>query len=121
MPRVRITPHLVNAAFERLTGYRAEEVLWKNCRVLTAEPSDSPERVRLRKTRFGAGIILPQTAQDGEQFWNDLTLFPVYDASGNVRNLVATQTDATERVKHLRPATRRSRWSMHRACPRMHF
>jgi len=92
----------VNAAFERLTGYRAEEVLGKNCRVLMAEPPDSPERVRLRKTAQAleqGSFLLRNRRKDGELFWNDLTLFPVYDAGGNVRNLVATQTDATERVE----------------------
>lgn len=91
----------VNQAFETLTGYGAEEVLGQNCRFLTAEPNDSPERQRLRrviKNRETGRFLLRNRKKSGEYFWNDLTLFPVYGPDGEVSQIVATQTDATDRV-----------------------
>ncbi|MEM9348923.1 MAG: PAS domain S-box protein [Pseudomonadota bacterium] len=92
----------VNEAFERISGYSAEEALGENCRFLSAEPKDSPERVRLReavRTKSGGKFLLRNRRKSGEAFWNELTLSPVLDASGEVKNLVATQADVTERVE----------------------
>lgn len=97
----------VNKAFEDLTGYRADDVLGRNCRVLSAEAKDSPERARLRaavKDRRGGRFLLQNKRADGTLFWNELTLFPVRRADGEVTQLVATQTDASERVRAERDA-----------------
>ena len=92
----------VNPAFEALSGYSAEDVIGLNCRFLSAEPEDAPERVRLRETVASGGtgrFLLRNRRKSGELFWNDLTLFPVHDANGALRNLVATQNDVTERIE----------------------
>ena len=92
----------VNAAFERLSGYSAAEVLGQNCRFLSAEPKNAAERVRLRaavKNASQGTFLLRNRRKSGAEFWNELTLFPVRDSTGTVRNLVATQSDVTERVE----------------------
>ncbi|MEM6896333.1 MAG: PAS domain S-box protein, partial [Pseudomonadota bacterium] len=92
----------VNEAFERISGYSAAEALGENCRFLSAEPAESPERTRLRdavKTQSGGRFLLKNRRKSGDLFWNELTLTPVYDAAGKVKNLVATQADVTERVE----------------------
>lgn len=92
----------VNAAFERLSGYTSAEAIGQNCRFLTAEPPDAPERMRLSKAvaeKAGGTFLLRNRRKSGEVFWNELTLYPVRGERGNVRNLVATQTDVTERVE----------------------
>ncbi len=94
----------VNQAFETLSGYSASEVLGKNCRFLSAEAPQSPERSRLRaavKDRTAGTFLIRNKRKNGEEFWNDLALFPVYDHDGNLAQLVATQTDATERVESI--------------------
>lgn len=91
----------VNAAFEQLSGYKAEDALGQNCRFLTAEAPDAPERTRLREAvnrRAGGTFLLRNRRRTGELFWNELTLFPVYDSDGDVCHLVATQSDVSERV-----------------------
>ncbi|RED18075.1 PAS domain-containing hybrid sensor histidine kinase/response regulator [Pontivivens insulae] len=92
----------VNPAFEELSGYSAAEVLGRNCRFLTAEPENSPERRRLSATvaQNGRGrFLLRNKRKSGEGFWNELTLFPVLNEQDEVTHLVATQTDATVRVQ----------------------
>ncbi|MEM9268885.1 MAG: ATP-binding protein, partial [Pseudomonadota bacterium] len=61
----------------------------------------SPERQRLRETIRNRGqgtFLLRNRRKSGELFWNELTVFPVYGPLGDVRHMVATQTDATARV-----------------------
>ncbi|MEM7295052.1 MAG: PAS domain S-box protein [Pseudomonadota bacterium] len=89
----------VNRAFETISGYSASEVVGENCRVLTAEAEEAPERVRLRsavRSKTGGKFLLRNRRKSGELFWNELTLSPVQDAKGRVTNLVATQADVTE-------------------------
>jgi len=91
----------VNDAFERISGFERDDVLGRNCRFLTAEPPDSPERVRLRETvaKNSAGrFLLRNQRKDGTLFWNELTLFPVLGGDGAPRYLVASQNDVSERV-----------------------
>lgn len=92
----------VNRAFEEISGYRADEVLGSNCRFVSAEDPNSPERTRLRatvKARTGGYFLLKNRRKNGELFWNELTLFPVKNKAGETLHLVATQNDATERVE----------------------
>ncbi|MGF1447005.1 MAG: PAS domain S-box protein [Pikeienuella sp.] len=90
----------VNPAFERLTGYPAAEVIGANCRLLSDEAPDSPERMRLRETvseRRHGRFELRNRRRDGSLFWNQLSLYPVRAGDGATEYLVATQVDVTDR------------------------
>ncbi|SDW16812.1 PAS domain S-box-containing protein [Albimonas donghaensis] len=92
----------VNRAFETLTGWSRAEALGRDCRFLSAEPPDSPERARLRQAmQDGATgrFVLRNRARDGRAFWNELSLHPILDADGRIDKIVATQVDVTERMK----------------------
>ena len=91
----------VNRAFEQLSGYSAAEVRGQNCRFLSDEPPESEERMRLRQAVQSCEpgtFLVRNKRKSGELFWNELTLYPVYAPTGEPINLVATQSDVTERV-----------------------
>ena len=91
----------VNGAFETLTGYTREDVMGENCRMLTAESPDSPVRSALREAiaegRTGS-FVLRNRRKDGEEFWNELQIFPLADETGTETHIIATQSDVTARV-----------------------
>ncbi|MEM1076708.1 MAG: PAS domain-containing protein [Pseudomonadota bacterium] len=92
----------VNEAFEKISGYPAEEVLGINCRFLSAEDPSSEERSRLReavKENAPGQFLLRNRRKDGTLFWNELTLFPVENDAGDTVSLVATQNDVSQRVE----------------------
>ena len=93
----------VNPAFERITGYRSEEVLNRNCRFLQGPDTDQPERRAVRDA-IARGediqVVLRNYRKDGTLFWNELSLSPVRDANGRITHFVGLQNDITERKQH---------------------
>ncbi|MFB6211223.1 MAG: PAS domain-containing protein [Halobacteriales archaeon] len=90
----------VNQQFERLTGYDRSEVTGRNCRFLQGEETDSETRAELRKAidaDRSISVDIRNYRKDGQKFWNDLDIAPVYDEDGNVTNYVGFQTDITDR------------------------
>src|SRR3712207_6806736 len=90
----------VNPAFEKISGYRADEVMGRNCRFLQGEERDQPAleelRTALREEREGR-VVLRNYRKDGEPFWNELYISPVHDDEGRLTNFVGVQNDITER------------------------
>jgi PAS domain S-box-containing protein len=90
----------VNPAFERLTGYKTEEVVGRNCRFLQGKDTDQPALNELREAiQAGRGckVILSNYRKNGTLFWNELSISPIYDADGNLTHFVGIQSDITER------------------------
>lgn len=92
----------VNAAFERITGYSAGEVLGRNCRFLHGDDVTQAglEEIRsaLREQRAGKAI-LRNFRKSGALFWNELTIAPVRDAKGEVTHYIGVNNDITERKR----------------------
>ena len=90
----------VNSAFERMTGYPAEEALGKNCRFLRDLGEEQPGldglRAAVEEGREWTGV-LRNYKKDGTPFWNELSLAPVRDAQGKVTNYIGVLNDVTER------------------------
>ena len=90
----------VNPAFERTTGYAAEEAMGRNCRFLQGEDRDQPALEELRAAVRGGRhctVVLRNYRKDGALFWNELSIYPVRDEDGRVMNFVGVQNDVTER------------------------
>jgi PAS domain S-box-containing protein len=92
----------VNPAFERTTGYTAEEVLGRNCRFLQNEDRDQPAVGELRAAVHEGrhcSVVLRNYRKDGTLFWNELSIYPVRDEERRVTNFVGVQNDITERIR----------------------
>jgi PAS domain S-box-containing protein len=92
----------VNPAFERISGYSAEEVLGRNCRFLhtddRAQPGLEEIRAALHERRAGSAL-LRNYRKSGELFWNHLTVAPVRNAAGDVTHFIGVSNDVTERKR----------------------
>jgi PAS domain S-box-containing protein len=103
-PRAEGVPLVyVNPAFERTTGYRAEEVVGRNCRFLQGPQTDPGAVTRIKEAldrEEHLVITLLNYRKDGSAFWNELSLSPVYDARGSLTHVVGIQADVTTRVHY---------------------
>lgn len=91
-----------NSAFEALTGYSRDDILYQDCRFLQAGDRDQiglqlireaiasgqPTRQRLRNYR-----------KDGSHFWNELSITPVFNENDQLTYFIGVQKDVSHQVK----------------------
>lgn len=90
-----------NPAFEKLTGYSAEEVIGRNCRFLQGPDTDRTELDKLRSS-LQAGteiqVVLKNYRKDKTPFWNELIVSPILDHEGKLTHFIGVQNDISKRV-----------------------
>ncbi|MDX9707468.1 MAG: PAS domain S-box protein, partial [Azospira sp.] len=94
----------VNPAFERITGYTAAEVVGESGRFLVrddlAQKGLAEIRAALRERREGY-TILRNYRKNGQMFWNELSIAPVRDESGEITtHFVSIINDVSERIAY---------------------
>lgn len=92
----------VNRGFTELSGYSKEECLDRNCRFMNAEDSNQLGLTVVRRAveqGESAKVLLRNYRKNGEMFWNELYLSPVYD-EGKLVLFLGVQNDVSERVSH---------------------
>ncbi|QUE93427.1 PAS domain-containing protein [Pseudomonas sp. SCA2728.1_7] len=92
----------VNPAFERMTGYSSEEILYQDCRFLQAGDRDQESLKLIRETLDNGGScreILRNYRKDGTPFWNELSLSTVKNADDGQTYFVGVQKDVSVQVK----------------------
>lgn len=99
-----------NPAFERLTGYAADDILYQDCRFLQGSERQQPGLATIREAiRSGQPCrqILHNFRKDGTPFWNELSITPVYNDGDQLTYFIGIQRDvsaevtAQERVREL--------------------
>ena len=109
-----------NPAFERITGYRQEEVLGRNCSFLQNEDHEQPGIAELgkavREQREGRSV-LRNYRKDGSMFWNELLVAPVRDEKGKVTHFIGVQNDITERMRYESQLERQANYDTLTALP----
>jgi diguanylate cyclase (GGDEF)-like protein/PAS domain S-box-containing protein len=89
----------VNQKFLRSSGYRADEVLGHNCRFLSGQDREQPGLVAVRLALQRAEPVqvnLRNYRKNGELYWNQLTLAPVFSERGVLTHFIGVQHDITE-------------------------
>ncbi len=92
----------VSPAFERMTGYRASELVGRNLRLLQGDDTDQPERAKLRRAvadGLSCCVVLRNYRKDGSLLWNEISLSPVRDRSGRVVRWIGIQRDVSARAR----------------------
>lgn len=88
----------VNPAAERITGYAANELLGRNCRMLQGQDRDQPGIRDMRAALAGrrsCTVEVRNYRRNGDPFWNRVTLSPVRDADGEVSHYVGVLADVS--------------------------
>ena len=97
----------VNKAFERLTGFTADDILYQDCRFLQSGDTDQDGldviRQAIREER-GGRAVLRNYRKDGSMFWNELSVSPVFNEDDQLRYYIGIQKDVTAQVEALNRA-----------------
>ena len=107
LPMVLTDPHqpddplvFCNEAFSQLTGYTADELVGRNCRLLQGELTDPVALMALRDAiadRREYQVELWNYRKDGSPFWCSMFVGPVFDRDGRLIHWFGSQIDATAR------------------------
>lgn len=89
-----------NPAFSKITGYQPEEILGRNCRFLQGAETDLEAVRAIRRAiaqRQEVKATLLNYRKNGQPFWNELKISPVFSEQGDLLYFIGIQTDITER------------------------
>ena len=91
-----------NPAFEKLTGYASEDILYQDCRFLQAGDRDQPGLNAIReavKEHRPCRQIIRNYRKDGSPFWNELSITPVVNDADQLTYYIGIQKNVTEQVE----------------------
>lgn len=100
-PRLQDNPVIyINKGFEELTGYKANEVIGRNCRFLQGEQTKQEGVQKIRdaiREQSSCEVEILNYKKNGEPFWNELHLTPLFDEQGELEYFIGIQKDITKR------------------------
>ena len=91
-----------NPAFQRLSGYSDEEILYQDCRFLQAGDRDQPGLHAIRQAIHEGRAcrqILRNYRKDGSLFWNELSITPVRLDAEQRTYFIGIQQDVSRQVQ----------------------
>lgn len=92
----------VNPAFEEMTGYSMEEVVGADCRFLQGSDLLQSARGELQaaiEQGRSTKVVLRNYKKNGNCFFNELHLSPVYNQHGRVSHFVGIQNDISDQLE----------------------
>jgi len=93
-----------NPAFERLTGYAVDDILYRDCRFLQGDDRDQPALQAIReavKNNQPCRQIIRNYRKDGTPFWNELSITPVFNEGDQLTYFIGIQKNVTAEVDAL--------------------
>ncbi|MFQ5488379.1 MAG: EAL domain-containing protein, partial [Gammaproteobacteria bacterium] len=91
----------VNPAFEKMTGYRREEVIGKSTRLFKSGKQDAAFYENLWHTILSGEVfrdVFINCRKDGTLYYEQKTITPIKDDKGRITHFVSTGQDVTRRV-----------------------
>ena len=92
----------VNKAFERLTGYTADEILYQDCRFLQTGDREQEGLQEVRaaiKEGRSTRVVLRNYHKDCTMFWNELSLSPIRNDQDQLTYYIGIQKDVTAQIE----------------------
>lgn len=112
-PRLEDNPLVyVNQGFERITGYKREEVLMRNSRFLQGKETDKRHlgviRQAIKEGRADT-VTIKNYRKDGSTFWNQFIISPILNQEGELIYFIGLQFDVTEEIEERNASKQRIR------------
>ena len=91
-----------NPAFQRLTGYGVDDILYQDCRFLQGNDRDQSGLATIReaiKNFHPCRQIIRNYRKDGSAFWNELSITPVFNDADQLTYFIGIQKDVSVEVE----------------------
>ena len=91
-----------NPAFQRLTGYDVDEILYQDCRFLQADDRNQYGVAAIRgavRNNKPCRQIIRNYRKDGSAFWNELSITPVFNEADQLTYFIGIQKDVSAEVE----------------------
>ncbi|KQR95670.1 PAS domain-containing sensor histidine kinase [Chryseobacterium sp. Leaf180] len=91
-----------NIAFEKISGYKHDEIIGHNCRFLQEQDRSQSERFILKEAISEGkecAVEIRNYRKNGELFWNELYISPVFNDQKEITHFIGVQNDVSKRKK----------------------
>jgi PAS domain S-box-containing protein len=89
-----------NPAFEIITGYAKSEIMGRNCNFLQHDDVDQSTLSEIRLAivnQVHLTVIIKNYRKNGQMFWDELTISPVFNEHDKLTHFIGTQNNVTVR------------------------
>jgi len=91
-----------NEAFELITGYNRRETVGRNCRFLQGDNQNQAGLEKIRRAvreKKAVTVTLRNYRKDGEMFYNQTTIRPLFDRERDMVYYLGLQYDITNQMR----------------------
>lgn len=91
-----------NKAFETMTGFARDDILYQDCRFLQADDRQQEGLKAIREaiaSNRPCRQVLRNYRKDGTSFWNELSITPVFNDAEKLMYFIGIQKDVTAQIE----------------------